>query len=231
MLLYYRMSLKNLPADARPREKLIAQGASSLADVELLALLLRTGTKGRSVLKMAQELLDRFGGLSGLLNTTSEDLKGFKGLGGTAKRAELIAVLEVSRRAITQQLKESPVFESSQAVEEYLKLHLGNLHQEVFAVLFLDVRQRLINMKKLFFGTLDQSSVYPKEVVIQALAHNAHSVILAHNHPSGDVTPSTSDKEVTKKLKIALALIDVQVLDHIIVGHGQSTSLAAQGFL
>ena len=225
------MSLKNLPTDARPREKLITQGAQALADVELLALLLRTGTKGRSVLHMAQELLEQFGGLRGLLNTTADELKLFKGLGGTAKRAELIAVLELARRALAQQLKEAPVFNNPQTVEKYLQLHLSNMHQEVFAVLFLDVHHQLLAMKKLFYGTLTQSSVYPREVVIESLAHNAHAVILAHNHPSGDTTPSNADKEVTRTLRNALALVDVKVLDHIIVGHGKTASLAMMGFI
>ena len=225
------MSLKSLPADARPREKLITHGAGSLADVELLAVLLRTGTKGRSVLTMAQELLSQFGGLAGLLNTSSEELKQFKGLGGTAKRAELIAVLELARRALAQKLKAMPVFTSLQAVIDYLQLQLGALQHEVFAVLFLDTQHHLIEMKKLFYGTLTHSSIYPREVVIAALMHNAHAVILAHNHPSGQTAPSSADKQVTQALTKALALVDIHVLDHIIVGKGQSTSMAEQGLL
>lgn len=218
--------MKNLPSDMRPREKLIAQGSQALADVELLALLLRTGTKGRSVLQMAEELLDTFGGLSGLLHATPEDLKQFKGLGGTAKRAELISVLELARRALHQQMQEAPIFSNPKTAQEYLQLHLGRLHQEVFAVLFLDVQYKLIAMKKLFFGTLTHTSIYPREVVLQALQHNAHAVVLAHNHPSGNITPSVADKEVTEQLKKALALIDIDVLDHIIVGQGQAYSMA-----
>ena len=221
-------TMKNLPADMRPREKLIAQGSHALADVELLALLLRTGTKGRSVLQMAQELLDTFGGLSGLLNATPEDLKRFKGLGGTAKRAELISVLEIARRALQQQLQEAPIFSNPTMAQEYLQLHLGSLHQEVFAVLFLDVQYKLIAMKKLFFGTVSQTSIYPREVVLQALQHNAHAVVFAHNHPSGNIQPSIADKEVTEQLKAALGLIDIEVLDHIIVGQGQAYSMASR---
>lgn len=223
--------MKNLPLEMRPREKLIAQGAQALTDIELLALLLRTGTKGRSVLQMADELLNTFGGVQGLLSTTAQDLQQFKGLGGTAKRAELTAVLELARRAINQQLKNSPIFDSPQSVENYLQLHLGNLRQEVFAVLFLDVKYRLIALKKLFYGTIDQSNIYPREVVIEALEHRSHAVILAHNHPSGDIIPSVADKEVTFRLQHALALVDVKVLDHFIVGAGKTASFLSLGLL
>ena len=218
--------MKHLPVEMRPREKLIAQGSHALADVELLALLLRTGTKGRSVLQMAQELLDTFDGFAGLLSATPEDLKQFKGLGGTAKRAELISVLEMARRTLQQQLKETPIFSAPAIAQEYLQLHLGNLHQEVFAVLFLDVQYKLLAMKKLFFGTISQTSIYPREVVLQALQHNAYAVVLAHNHPSGNIQPSVADREITEQLKKALALIDIEVLDHIIVSQGQSYSMA-----
>ncbi|MGL4667530.1 MAG: RadC family protein [Saezia sp.] len=225
------MLMKNLPSDMRPREKLMAQGVQALADVELLALLLRTGTKGRSVLQMAQELLNTFGGLSGLLNTTPEDLKKFKGLGGTAKRAELISVLEIARRTLQQQMQEAPIFSNPSAAQQYLQLHLGKLHQEVFAVLFLDVQHKLLAMKKLFFGTLTHTSIYPREVVLQALQHHAHAVVLAHNHPSGNIQPSIADKEITEHLKKALSLMDIEVLDHIIVGQGQTYSMAEHGWI
>lgn len=227
----YNSPMKNLPLQMRPREKLIAQGAQALTDVELLALLLRTGTKGRPVLQMAQEMLHTFGGLQGLLNTTAQELQGFKGLGGTAKRAELTAILELSRRAIDQQLKDAPIFENPLSVEKYLQLHLGNLRQEVFAVLFLDVKYRLIALKKLFYGTIDQSNIYPREVVIEALNHQAHAVILAHNHPSGDIVPSVADKEATSRLQSSLALVDVKVLDHFIIGAGKTSSFLALGLM
>lgn len=225
------MSIKNLPKEIRPREKLITHGVQALADVELIALLLRTGTKGRSVLTMAEELLNQFGGLAGLLNTSAHELKQFKGLGGVAKRAELIAVLELARRAMAEQLKEMPVFSSPDAVTNYLQLHLGKQTREIFCVLFLDTQNRLIAMKNLFYGTLSQSSIYPREVVIQALAHQANAVILAHNHPSGEVRPSAEDHEVTDTLRQALALVDVHVLDHIIVGQGNACSMATLGFI
>lgn len=225
------MPLKDLPADAQPREKLLARGAGALSDTELLALLLRTGTQGRGVLQMADEVLRKFNGLAGLLHSQGEDLKGIKGLGGTAKRAELMAVLELARRAMAQQLKEREVFSSPQAVKDYLRLHLAHKPHEVFAALFLDAQNRLIAMEELFRGTLTQTSVYPREVVIKALHHHAASVVLAHNHPSGSVQPSRADEALTQALKAALGLVDVRVLDHVIVAPGDALSMAERGLL
>ena len=225
------MPLKDLPADARPREKLLARGAGSLSDTELLALLLRTGMAGKGVFALAQELVDTFGGIAGLLHTGADDLKRVKGLGGTAKRAELVAVLELARRAMAQQLKEREVFSSPDAVKHYLQLHLSRKEHEVFAVLFLDAQNKLIAMDELFRGTLTQTSVYPREVVLRALQHQAASVVLAHNHPSGTVQPSRADEALTHTLKAALALVDVRVLDHIIVAPGNSLSMAERGLL
>ncbi len=225
------MPLKDLPPDARPREKLLARGAAALGDAELLALLLRTGLPGQGVLQMAQQLLDRFGGVSGLLHTTADDLKTFKGLGGTAKRAELIAVLELARRAMAEQLKQREVFSSPGAVKHYLQLHLAAKTHEVFAVLFLDAQNRLVAMEELFRGTLTQTSVYPREVVLRALQHTAAAVVLAHNHPSGTVQPSRADEALTQTLKAALALVDVRVLDHVIVAQGEALSMAEKGLI
>ena len=225
------MPLKDLPPDARPREKLLARGAAALGDAELLALLLRTGLPGQGVLQMAQQLLERFGGVSGLLHTTADELKTFKGLGGTAKRAELIAVLELARRAMAEQLKQREVFSSPGAVKHYLQLHLAAKTHEVFAVLFLDAQNRLVAMEELFRGTLTQTSVYPREVVLRALQHSAAAVVLAHNHPSGTVQPSRADEALTQTLKAALALVDVRVLDHVIVAQGEALSMAEKGLL
>ncbi|HSV51666.1 MAG TPA: DNA repair protein RadC [Burkholderiaceae bacterium] len=225
------MALKDLPPDARPREKLLARGPQALADAELLALLLRTGIRGKSVLLLAQELLDSFDGIAGLLHTTAEDLKRIKGLGGSAKRAELVAVLELSRRALAQQLKEREVFGSPDAVKQYLQLQLAAKPHEVFAVLFLDAQNRLLAMEELFRGTLTQTSVYPREVVLRALHHGAAAVVLAHNHPSGTVAPSRADEALTSTLKAALALVDVRVLDHVIVAPGAALSMAEHGLL
>ena len=225
------MTLKDLPPDARPREKLLARGAGALSDAELLALLLRTGTAGRGVLQMAQEVLDSFGGLAGLLHASADDLKRIKGLGGSAKRAELVAVLELARRALAEQLRSQPVFETPGAVKDYVQLQLGQRPHEVFAVLFLDSQHRLIALEELFRGTLSQTSVYPREVALRALHHHAAAVVLAHNHPSGHVQPSRADEVLTQTLKTALGLLDVRVLDHVIVGPGQALSMAEQGLL
>jgi DNA repair protein RadC len=227
------MPLKDLPPDARPREKLLARGPGALSDAELLALLLRTGLPGKGVLQLAQELLDEttgFGGMAGLLHATADDLKRIKGL-GPAKRAELVAVLELARRALAEQLKERAALDTPDAVKHYLQLNLGARKHEVFAVLFLDSQHRLLALEELFRGTLTQTSVYPREVVLRALHHHAAAVVLAHNHPSGTVQPSRADEALTQALKAALALIDVRVLDHVIVGPGQALSMAERGLV
>lgn len=227
------MPIKDLPPDARPREKLLARGPGALSDAELLALLLRTGLAGKGVLQLAQELLDAgtgFGGMAGLLHATADDLKRIKGL-GPAKRAELVAVLELARRAMAEQLKERAALDTPEAVKHYLQLHLGAKKHEVFAVLFLDSQHRLLALEELFRGTLSQTSVYPREVVLRALHHHAAAVVLAHNHPSGTVQPSRADEALTQALKAALALVDVRVLDHVIVAPGQALSMAESGLV
>jgi DNA repair protein RadC len=225
------MALLDLPADARPREKLLARGAGALSDTELLALLLRTGLAGKGVLALAQELMDTFGGLAGLLHTDARALGRVKGLGGQAKRSQLVAVLEIARRAMAEQLRARQVLDSCDAVSHYLQLHLAHRGHEVFAVLFLDAQHRLIVLEEMFRGTLAETSVYPREVVIRALHHQAAAVVLAHNHPSGMVQPSRADEVLTQALRAALALVDVRVLDHLIVGPGQALSMAQRGLL
>ena len=233
------MPLKDLPPDARPREKLLARGPGALSDAELLALLLRTGIKGKGVLQMADELLhlkvnaagdQGFDGIAGLLHATADDLKRVKGL-GPAKRAELVAVLELARRAMAQQLKERTVFATPNAYKDYLQLTLSAKTHEVFSVLFLDIQNRMLALEELFRGTLTHTSVYPREVVLRALHHQAVAVVLAHNHPSGTVQPSRADEALTQTLKAALALVDVRVLDHVIVGTGEALSMAERGLM
>jgi DNA repair protein RadC len=224
------MPLKDLPPDARPREKLLARGPGALSDAELLALLLRTGLAGKGVLQLAQELLEGFGGLAGLLHASAEDLKRIKGL-GPAKRAELVAVLELARRALAEQLRERAALDTPQAVKDYLQLHLAHKKHESFAVLFLDNQHKLLALEELFRGTLAQTSVYPREVVLRALHHHAAAVVLAHNHPSGTVLPSRADEALTQALKAALALVDVRVLDHMIVAPGLALSMAEKGLI
>lgn len=230
------MPLKDLPSDCQPREKLLAKGAGALSDAELLAIVLRTGMAGKSVLQWAAELLaprqpnvpGSFGGINGLLQASSAELSQVKGL-GPAKRAELIAVLELARRAMAQQLQQRSLLDRASTVKAYVQLHLAHKQHEVFAVLFLDSQHQLIALEELFRGTLGQASVYPREVVVRALHHHSAAVILAHNHPSGQVTPSQADKQLTQSLQAALSLVDVRVLDHIIVGPGAALSMAEEG--
>ncbi len=224
------MSLKDLPAEQRPREKLLERGPGALADTELLALLLRTGLPGHDVFSLSQQVLERFGGFAGLLQISAAELGSVKGL-GPAKRAELVAVMEMARRALAQQVSAAPVFDSPQRVKDYVALQLGGRTQEVFAVLFLDGQHRLLRLEEMFHGTLMQTSVYPREVVRRALALNAGAVILTHNHPSGLAEPSRADEFLTQTLKSALALVDVRVLDHLVVGQGQVVSMAERGLL
>ncbi|MEO8124074.1 MAG: DNA repair protein RadC [Burkholderiales bacterium] len=224
------MTIKDLPAALRPREKLLAHGAAALGDTELLALLLRTGLKGVGVLQLAEQMLTAFGGIGGLLNASAADLKRIKGL-GPAKRAELAAVLELARRSMVHQLREQPVFDTPGRVKDYLRLRLSALRHEVFAVLFLDAQHQLLQMDEMFRGTLTQTSVYPREVVKRALETNAAAVVFAHNHPSGAAEPSRADEFLTQTLKSALALVDVRVLDHLVVGHTDVVSFAERGLL
>jgi DNA repair protein RadC len=222
--------MKDLPADQRPREKLLAHGAQALADHELLALLLRTGYKGTGVLAFAGDVLQRCGGFAGLVNAQGSTLESIKGL-GKAKRAELLALMEMARRALAQQLAAAPVFDSPQRLKDYLGLHLGQRPQEVFTALFLDVQHRLLKSEDLFHGTLTQTSVFPREVARRALMLNAAAVVFGHNHPSGVAEPSRADTYLTDTLKKALALIDVRVLDHLVVGQGQVVSMAERGLM
>ena len=223
--------MHQLPPAMRPREKLLSLGPATLSNAELLAVLLRTGFRGCSVLQMAERLLDHFGGLAGLFAAQSDQWRHVKGLGGQAKRAELAAVLELSRRVTGERLQAREAMTQPHVVQEYVQLHLGQKPHEVFAVMFLDAQHRLIRFSEMFRGTLAQTSVYPREVVQLALQIGASAVVLAHNHPSGEVQPSRADHLLTQALRDALALIDVRVLDHVIVGPGQALSMAQKGWL
>jgi DNA repair protein RadC len=224
------ITVKDLPRSTRPREKLLAQGPGALADVELLALLLRTGGAGTGVLQLSEQLLDQHDGLAGLLHATPARLDGTRGL-GPAKRAELAAVLEIARRVLLQQLRTVPVFDAPQRVKDFVALRLAAREQEVFAALYLDSQHRLIEMQELFTGTLSQTCVYPREVLRHALLHNAAAVILVHNHPSGVAEPSRADEVLTESLAASLRMIDVRVLDHLVVGVGQVVSFAERGMV
>ena len=224
------MSIQNWPEQQRPREKLLALGSHSLTDSELLALLLRTGCKGMNVIELSDYLLQHFNGLNNLLSTDHRKLSAIKGL-GQAKTTQLAAILELCRRVLKQKLQDADIINSPQATREYLQIHFQGLSRERFGCLLLDTRHRVISLEILFEGTLDSAAVYPREVVKQALTLNSASVILCHNHPSGNPEPSQADIRMTKILTEALALVDVKVLDHMIIGHGEIFSMAEHGML
>jgi DNA repair protein RadC len=224
------MNLQEIPPDTRPREKMLSRGPGALSDTELLALLLRTGVAGRNVLQLAQDMLLASGGLANLLITPAYQRGKIKGL-GPAKQTELLAVMELAKRAMSQQLQSREVMQNAASVQLFLQLHMAHKHHEVFAMMFLDAQHKLLCMENLFRGTLSQTSVYPREVVLRALHHHSAAVVLAHNHPSGSVHPSPADLHLTHTLKSALAMVDVRVLDHVIVGPGQAFSMAEQGVL
>ncbi len=224
------MPLKDLPPDARPREKLLARGAGALSDAELLALLLRTGIEGKNVVAMAQEIVDKFGGISGLLHADSKALQSIKGM-GPAKKAELMAVVELSRRALAEQMTHKPMLDLPSVMLDFVRLQIGSKPYESFMVLFIDATQKLLAFEELFRGTLSGTSVYPREVAMRALHHHAAGVILAHNHPSGEVQPSQSDISLTARMKAALALLDIVVVDHVIVSSDKALSMAAEGLV
>ena len=225
------MAISDWPKDERPRERLLEQGAAALSDAELLAIFLRVGLKGKSAVDLARQLIGRFGSLNRLFAASQAEFSTIPGM-GPAKFAQLQAVIEMSRRALGEEMKGGDALTSPATVRDYLKLCLCGLAHEVFFALWLDSQNRLIVGEELFRGTLTQTSVYPREVVKRALWHNAAAVVLAHNHPSGVSEPSPADQSLTRELKQALALIDVRVLDHFIVaGQCQPLSFAERGLL
>ena len=224
------MSITDWPEDQRPRERLIKLGAAALSDAELLAVFLRVGVKGKSAVELGHEMLSHFGSLQGLFSAPMGSFSLIHGL-GPAKYAQLQAVLELANRALAEQLKENCTLNSPQAVKHYLQLLIGNKSFETFVVLFLDVKNRLIQSEELFRGSLTRASVYPREIVKRALHHNCAAVILAHNHPSGNTEPSSSDIELTNELNKALSLVDIKVLDHIVVAGNRAHSFAEHGLI
>jgi DNA repair protein RadC len=224
------MGIKDWPAEERPREKLLQRGPAALTDAELLAIFLRTGVRGRSAVDLARALLAEFGGLRPLLAAERARFCHAPGL-GDAKYAQLQAVLEMARRHLSEQLRRGGALRSPDDTRRYLQARLADYPYEVFAALFLDNRHRVIACEELFRGTIDGASVHPREVVRRALTHNAAALILAHNHPSGVSEPSRADRQITLRLRDALALVDVRVLDHLVVGAAECTSLAERGLL
>lgn len=226
------MAIRDWPAAERPRERLAQRGAAALSDAELLAIFLRVGIRGKSAVDLARELLASFqGSLANLAAASTKELARLPGI-GPAKAAQLAAALELARRALVDPLRANDALASPQAVRDWLRLSLGGLQHEVFIALWLDAQNRLIASEELFRGTLTQTSVYPREVVKRALAHNAGAVILAHNHPSGLAEPSRADEVLTSSLKQALSMIDVKLLDHFIVTGGAAPlSFAERGLI
>jgi DNA repair protein RadC len=224
------MAITNWPREERPREKLLAKGATTLSDAELLAIFLRTGIKGITAVDLARNLLSEFGGLGALLRADQKRFCRAKGI-GMAKFAQLQAALEISRRYLHERIQHSDCLTNPQQTRHYLHNKLRHYPYEVFACLFLDNRHRVICYEELFRGTIDGASIHPREVVKRALQHNAAALIFAHNHPSGIVEPSRADKAITAQLKSALALVDIRVLDHIIIGEGMPASLAERGMI
>lgn len=223
------MAISDWPAAERPRERLLANGAGALSDAELLAVLLRTGLRGKSAVELARDLLEQFGSLARLLDA-GPHLGRIKGL-GQAKTAQFAAAVELARRSVKEELKSGALLTSPGAVRDYLRLALSARPHEVFICIWLDAQHRVIQFEEPFRGTLTQTSVYPREIVKAALENNAAAVIFAHNHPSGVAQPSQADELLTRNLRDALALVDVKVLDHFIIAGSQAISFAERGLL
>jgi DNA repair protein RadC len=224
------VAISDWPEGERPREKLLAQGPQALSDAELLAIFLRVGVTGKSAVDLARDLLHEFGSLNGIFNASRETLTTVNGM-GDSKYAQIQAIFEMARRALSEQMKQRDALTSPRQVRDYLCLKLGGLTREVFVVLFLDAQNRVIAQEEMFAGTLSQASVYPREVVKRVLHHNAAAVILAHNHPSGVAEPSHADELLTQTLKEALALVDVRVLDHFVIAGNNVLSFAERGMM
>ena len=222
------MAITDWPAAERPREKLLTRGPEALSDAELLAIFLRTGVPGKSAVDLARELLTGHRGLANLLRADRKRFCASPGL-GDAKFAQLQAVLEMGRRYLRAELERGDALTRPDQTRAYLQSRLSGYGHEVFSCLFLDNRNRIIDYQELFHGTIDCASVHPREVVKRALGHNAAAVILAHNHPSGVAEPSRADVDLTQRLRDALELVDIRLLDHIVVGANRSTSLAERG--
>ena len=224
------MSIAEWPIDDRPREKLLAKGAASLSDAELLAIFLRTGIRGVSAVDIARQLLKKYGSLSAVFGADRSAFNEIQGV-GNAKYVQLQAVIEMARRALIAEARGGVNLSSPTSVRDFLRLQLQYRQVEIFVGIFLDAQNRVLEVEELFAGTLTQTSVFPREVVRRALHHNAAGMIFAHNHPSGVAEPSHADETLTQALKQALALVDVRVLDHFIVGKGATLSFAERGLL
>lgn len=224
------MKIMDWPKSDRPREKLLQRGAAALTDAELIAIFLRTGTRGKTALDIAKTLLDEFGNLKNLLTAPAMTLTGKHGM-GQSKYAALKAAHELGRRMLTMQPAIGEALNSSSKTRQFLSERLRHHHSEVFACIFMDMRYRMIHFDELFYGTIHEAVIYPREIVRRGLIYNAARVILAHNHPSGVAKPSDADKMVTDNIRKALHLIDIRLIDHIIVGSTETYSFADNGLI
>lgn len=224
------MSIKHWPEGERPREKLLARGASALSEAELLAILLRTGTQGMSAVELARSLLQTYGGLGGVMRASAADLTRHKGM-GEAAYTQFAAVLEIGRRVLGEELRQQPLFASPQALADYLRLRIGGEAVEIGLLLFLDGANRLIAEHEAARGTVNESTVYIREVAALALRHHAAAVVFAHNHPAGSTAPSAADRQFTRRLAAALDLLDIRLLDHFIVTRQEAVSFRVEGWL
>jgi DNA repair protein RadC len=217
------------PAHDMPRERLLDAGPASLSDTDLIALILGSGLPGHDVFDLARTLLSRFGSLWAMLDATPADFNGLRGI-GPAKTAQLLAIVEMARRALAEKMRERPLIDSPGAVEDYLRLLIGTRPYEVFVCLYMDARHRLIRSEESSRGSLTRLAIYPREIVRRALTLNAASLIVAHNHPSGAVKPSASDRRLTRVLRDTLALVDVKLIDHLVIGAHETFSFASAGW-
>ena len=224
------MAIVDWPAHERPREKMLLRGAMALSDAELLAIFLRTGTKGKTAVDLARELLIQFGSLRALLEADRQQFCQSPGL-GEAKYTQLQATLEMSRRYLAEKMARGDALNNPNDTHQFLIAKMRDYRQEVFACLYLDSRHRVISFDEMFYGTINMASVHPREIVQLAMKHNASAVIFAHNHPSGIAEPSQADRDLTRQLQKALALIEVRVLDHVVVGDGITVSFAERGWV
>jgi len=224
------MSIKDWPEQLQPREKLLTSGAASLSDAELLAIFLRTGLAGVSAIELATNMLKTLGGLRPLFNSNQSRLTSIRGI-GPAKFAQLSAITELNQRYLKEQLHRKAALSDPENTRNYLISLLRDRRREVFLALYLDNRHRVICHEELFKGTIDGAAVYPRVVAERALRHNAAAIIVAHNHPSGVSEPSSADEAITRRLRDALALLDIRLLDHFVIGDGRPVSLAERGIL
>lgn len=224
------MAINQWPEQERPREKLLQRGAAALSDAELLAIFIRSGVPGKTAVDLARELLARYGGLRELLAANPEELYEAPGF-GEAKYAQLQASLEMGRRFLAEKLKRDTILNSTRDTRDFLQAQLRDRRNEVFCVLFLDNQHRVLAFEEMFQGTLNGTAVYPREIVKRALRHNAAAVILVHNHPSGVAEPSQADELLTNRLKEALTLVDIRLLDHLVVGDGETVSFSERGLI